>query len=95
MTTTTLTTTTTFVSPAGFRQRRLARGWQPVQLIGHMKIAAGLDGVSLPATWLLLRALFLWENNRAPVPGYYAALLYRVFNTPAPHCLPAGTPVGR
>jgi len=76
-------------SPVVFRQCRLSRGWEPTQLVGHMKIAARGDGVTLPATWLLLRLLFLWENQRATVPGYYAALLHRVFTTPVPHQHPA------
>jgi len=74
-----------------WRQPRLSRGWEPTQLVGHMKIAAQGDGVTLPATWLLLRLLFLWENQRATVPGYYATLLHRVFTTPVPHQHPAVT----
>jgi hypothetical protein len=65
-----------------WRQPRLSRGWTEVQLIGRMKIAANRDGVTLPKTYLLLRAVFLWENHRAPLPGYYARLLVSVFETP-------------
>jgi hypothetical protein len=64
-----------------WRQPRLERGWEPVQMIGRMRIAADRDGVALPKTWLLIRLVFLWENHRTPVPGYYAGLLHRVFTT--------------
>ncbi len=64
------------------RQRRLSRGWEPVQLIGRMKIEAAKDGFTLPKTYLMLRWLFLWENHRTPVPGYYAGLLARILGTP-------------
>ncbi|MFI7431457.1 hypothetical protein ACIBPB_31175 [Micromonospora sp. NPDC049836] len=60
------------------RQRRLLRGWEPVQLIGRMRIEAAKDGVILPKTYLLVRLLFLWENHRLPLPGYYASLLTRI-----------------
>jgi hypothetical protein len=62
------------------RQRRLSRGWQPVQLIGRMKIEAAKDGFGLPKTYLMLRWLFLWENQRTPMPGYYAGLLERILD---------------
>jgi hypothetical protein len=45
-----------------------------------MRIAASRDGMALPKTWLLIRLVFLWENHRTPVPGYYARLLDRVFD---------------
>jgi hypothetical protein len=61
------------------RRLRLARGWEPVQLIGRMKILAARDGVNLPAVYLLVRLLFLWENRRAELPGYYAGLLTRIY----------------
>jgi hypothetical protein len=64
-----------------WRQPRLERGWEPVQMIGRLRIAAGRDGVALPKTWLLIRLVFLWENHRTPVPGYYAGLLHQVFTT--------------
>jgi len=64
-----------------WRQPRLSRGWQPVQMIGRMRILAGRDGVVLPKTWLLLRLVFLWEHHRAPLPGYYAWLLHQIFDT--------------
>ncbi|MER6592103.1 hypothetical protein ABT214_09670 [Micromonospora purpureochromogenes] len=60
------------------RQRRLLRGWEPVQLIGRMRIEAAKDGVTLPKTYLLVRLLFLWENHRLSLPGYYAGLLTRI-----------------
>ncbi|GAB3855849.1 hypothetical protein GCM10029963_51250 [Micromonospora andamanensis] len=60
------------------RQRRLLRGWEPVQLIGRLRIEAAKDGVTLPKTYLLVRLLFLWENHRIPLPGYYAGLIARV-----------------
>ncbi|MFE2613678.1 hypothetical protein ACFXA2_08700 [Micromonospora chalcea] len=61
------------------RLARLSRGWEPTQLIGRMKILADRDGIPLPQVYLLVRLLFLWENHRAQVPGYYAALLTRIF----------------
>jgi len=67
--------------PYQWRQARLSRGWDPVQMIGRMHIAASRDGIALPKTWLMVRVVFLWENHRAPVPDYYAGLLSRVFNT--------------
>jgi hypothetical protein len=70
----------TFV-PYQWRQDRLSRGWEPIQLIGRLRIAAQRQGVPLPRTWLLLKVVFLWENRRQPVPGVYADLLHQVFNT--------------
>ncbi|MEV0397559.1 hypothetical protein [Polymorphospora rubra] len=67
-----------------WRQSRLARGWEPVQLIGRMKILAARDGVELPKTYVLLRYVFLWEQRREELPGYYAHLLDRIFDTPNP-----------
>ncbi|WP_327009653.1 hypothetical protein OHA72_21950 [Dactylosporangium sp. NBC_01737] len=64
-----------------FRRMRLARGWEPVQMVGRMKILADRNGVNLPQVWLLLRLVFLWENHREPVPAEYAGLLAEVFNT--------------
>ena len=61
------------------RLLRLTRGWEPVQLIGRMKILADRDGVNLPAVYLLVRLIFLWENQRAHLPGYYAGLLARIY----------------
>jgi hypothetical protein len=61
------------------RLRRLSRGWDPVQLIGRMKILAARDGVSLPAVYELVRWVFLWENRRAVVPAYYAGLFSRIY----------------
>lgn len=66
-----------------FRQRRLARGWEPVQLIGRMKIEASRDGVSLPETWLLIRQVYLWENQRESLDGYFHRLVSRVFERDA------------
>jgi hypothetical protein len=76
-----------------YRLARLSRGWEPVQLIGRLKLAARCDGVQLPKTWLLVRAVFLWENGRAPVPAYYATLLDRVLDPRAPRRGPAGRTV--
>jgi hypothetical protein len=64
-----------------WRQLRLARGWEPVQMIGRMKILAERDGITLPQVWHLLRLVFLWENHREPVPAAYDGLLNRVFDT--------------
>jgi hypothetical protein len=68
------------------RMLRLSRGWEPVQLIGKMKILADRDGVALPAVYQLVWLVFLWENHRIELPGYYAGLLARIYgehiNTP-------------
>jgi hypothetical protein len=61
------------------RSLRLSRGWEPVQLIGHMKIEAAQDGHTLPAVYLMVRLVFLWENHRAALPTYYVHLLDRVY----------------
>jgi hypothetical protein len=73
-----------FSSAYRWRQPRLARGWTTVQLIGRMKIVADHDGVALPRTWHLDQLLFLWENRHAPMPGYYASVLSRIFDRPCP-----------
>jgi len=62
------------------RQRRLSRGWDRVQLAGRMKILAAQDGTPLPATWILVQVLFLWENERESVPGYHATLITRALD---------------
>ena len=67
-----------------WRQPRLARGWEPVQLIGRMKILAARDGVKLPKTYHLVRDIYLWENHRADLPAYVASLLGRIFDQPNP-----------
>ena len=74
--------TTATITPAMHpcRQRRLSRGWEPVQLIGRMKIEAAKDGLTLPKTYLMLRWLFLWENHRTPVPAHYAGLIVRALD---------------
>jgi hypothetical protein len=74
------------------RLLRLSRGWEPVQLIGKMKILADRDEVPLPAVYLLVRLVFLWENHRATMPGYYAGLLSRVYGEPIR--VPMPTPAG-
>lgn len=67
-------------APTGsFRQRRLSRGWEPTQMIGRMKITANRLGLDLPPVWLLVKWVFLWENQRAELPPFYAALLDDVF----------------
>ncbi len=72
--------TATVMHPA--RQRRLCRGWEPVQLIGRLRIEAAKDGYVLPKTYLMVRLLFLWENDRLPLSGYYAGLLARIHGEP-------------
>jgi hypothetical protein len=64
---------------AAFRQRRLSRGWTPIQMIGRLKIEAARADIRLPRTWLLLRLVFLWENQRIQLPASYAGLLQQVF----------------
>ena len=66
---------------ASFRQRRLSYGWDPIQMIGHMKIEARRMGELLPPAWLLVRWVFLWENHRTPIPTFYVGLLTRVFHS--------------
>ncbi|MBM0256487.1 hypothetical protein [Micromonospora sp. 4G55] len=61
------------------RLARLSRGWEPTQLIGRMKILADSEGITLPQVYLLVRLLFLWENHRDQVPGYYAGLPTRIY----------------
>lgn len=61
------------------RLLRLSQGWEPVQLIGRMKILAASDGITLPPVYLLVRLVFLWENHRTPMPTYYVYLLDRVY----------------
>lgn len=72
------------------RLLRLSRGWDPVQLIGRMKILAASDGVTLPHVYLMVRLVFLWENHRTPMPDYYVRLLDRVYGGQLMHLL---TPV--
>jgi len=83
MTTPAITSTTSVssqpVTPVLFRQQRLSRGWEPIQMIGRMKITADRLGLTLPPAWLLIRWVFLWENHRAELPPFYAALLDDVF----------------
>ena len=50
-------------------------------MVGRLKILAARDGVPLPKTWLLLRLVFLWENQRAQIPMAYAGLLRELFDT--------------
>ena len=64
------------------RLLRLSQGWEPVQLIGKMKILADRDGVALPAVYQLVWLVFLWENSRIPIPGYYAGLFARIYGEP-------------
>jgi hypothetical protein len=63
-----------------WRQRRLARGWQPNQLVGRLRLAADRDGHALPQTYLALRQVFEWETHRAPIPPTYAVWLTRIFD---------------
>ncbi|MGA3541554.1 hypothetical protein ACK8GE_19910 [Micromonosporaceae bacterium DT194] len=76
--------TTTAPVSYRWRQPRLARGWEPVQLIGRMKILAARDGVELPKTYQLIRDIYLWEHHRADLPVYVASLLGRIFDGPNP-----------
>ena len=77
-------TTTTAAPSYRWRQPRLARGWEPVQLIGRMKILAARDGIELPKTYQLIRDIYLWEHHRADLPAHVASLLGRIFDTPNP-----------
>jgi hypothetical protein len=67
-----------------WRQPRLANGWEPVQLIGRLKILADRDGIELPKTYQLIRDIYLWEHHRADLPGHLATLLGRIFESPNP-----------
>lgn len=62
-----------------WREPRLARGWDPVELVLRMKAVAQREGVSLPHAWLLVKVVFLWENHRAGIPAHYDRLLAQVF----------------
>lgn len=77
-------TTTTAPTCYRWRQPRLARGWEPVQLIGRMKILAARDGVELPKTYQLIRDIYLWEHHRADLPAHVASLLGRIFDSTNP-----------
>ncbi|WP_319463965.1 hypothetical protein [Micromonospora sp. RTP1Z1] len=77
-------TTTPVQASYRWRQPRLARGWEPVQLIGRMKILAARDGVELPKTYQLIRDIYLWEHHRADLPAPVASLLGRIFDHPNP-----------
>ena len=72
--------TATAVHMHPYRQLRLARGWQPIQLAGRMKILASRDGIALPDTWLMLKVIFLWENHRIEIGDYYAGLIARALD---------------
>jgi hypothetical protein len=74
--------TTPILTMHPVRQRRLDYGWQPMQFIGRLEILAQLAGVDLPKTYELLRALFLWEQHREPVPPAYSTLIEHVFRNP-------------
>lgn len=76
MTTTTLAEVTT-----PFRQLRLSHGWELADLAMRMKFTATVRGLVLPPVGLLVAWLFLWENQRQPIPGFYADLLTVVFDT--------------
>lgn len=76
------------------RLLRLSQGWEPVQLIGRMKILAAQDGVHLPHVYLMVRLVFLWENHRTPMPAYYVHLLDRVYGGQLMH-LPVPASVHR
>lgn len=76
-------TTQTATAPPAYRQRRLTRGWEPVQLIGRLRIAAAHDRTELPPTYLLIRLVFEWENHRTPIPDSYAGWLRHIFDTEA------------
>ena len=73
------------------RLLRLSQGWEPVQLIGRLKIEAARDGHTLPPVYLMVRLVFLWENHRTPLPTYYVHLLDRVYGGQLMH-LPAPAP---
>jgi hypothetical protein len=62
-----------------WRQHRLARGWEPVQMIGRLRLAARRDGHALPRTYVMVRQVFEWESRRTPIPESYAMWLARIF----------------
>ena len=72
------------------RRRRLAFGWEPMQLIGRIEILAHYAGIDLPKTYELLRYLFIWEQHREPIPEAYAVLIEYAFRHPNA-LLPEGT----
>lgn len=62
-----------------WRQARLDRGWEPLDVVGRMKTTADRQGLRLPPAWLLIQWLFVWENHRAALPTFYEELLTQVF----------------
>ena len=62
-----------------WREPRLARGWDPVELVLRLKTVARREGVPLPHAWLLVKVVFLWETHRAGIPARYDRLLAQVF----------------
>jgi hypothetical protein len=62
------------------RQLRLAHGWDTAELVWRMKFVAGRDGVHLPKMPTMLTWVFLWENQREPLTGFYAELMLAVFD---------------
>lgn len=87
------TTLTPTVHPC--RSRRLAYGWEPMQLIGRVEILAAHAGIVVPKTYELLRYLFLWEQHREPIPESYAVLIEYALRHPhalVPQRIAAPTP---
>ncbi len=67
-----------------WRNQRLSRGWEPLDVVGRMKFTAQRQGLLLPPGWVLLQWVFLWENHRAPLPSFYEQLLDHVFGSARP-----------
>ncbi|SHN35262.1 hypothetical protein [Cryptosporangium aurantiacum] len=78
-----MTARPTAYRPYQWREHRLSRGWEPDEFIAHLRTEAARLGLTLPHTWQLLHAVFLWENHREPVPVCWDRLIHRVFDTPA------------
>jgi hypothetical protein len=49
-------------------------------MVGRLRIVADREGSTLPKTYLLLRLVFEWENQRTPLPDAYATWLATIFD---------------
>lgn len=78
-----MTTTTALPAVTAYplRQLRLSHGWELADLAMRMKFVATVRGTVLPPVGLLVAWIFLWENQRQELPGFYAELLATVFDT--------------
>ncbi|WP_155829819.1 hypothetical protein [Glycomyces tenuis] len=71
------------VARTHFHQTRLDRGWTKEQLIGRMRVVAGLEQQELPDYGQLSEFLYAWEIHREEIPEPFAGLLERIMSLPA------------